>query len=156
MSGCTATCALVTPTKIYLINAGDSRTCVLNADGTFVSTVDHKPNDDVERRRIEAAGGRVVPEPTSPTHFRVDGSLAVSRGFGDFSYKLRGDKAPFEQRVSCEPDITIVDRRPEQKLVIACDGVWDVLNETDVRGLIESCKARACTSPAAMAQLIAN
>ncbi len=74
ISGCTATCALVTPTSIYLINAGDSRTTVFQPDSSYVSTTDHKPNDRIERDRILAAGGTVEQDPrTSLPFFRVDG-----------------------------------------------------------------------------------
>ncbi len=40
-------------------------------------TIDHKPTDDTEYRRIAGAGGVVLSG-------RIDGGLAVSRAFGDF------------------------------------------------------------------------
>jgi serine/threonine protein phosphatase PrpC len=40
-------------------------------------TQDHKPTDEAEKRRIQAAGGFVL-------NGRVDGGLAVSRALGDF------------------------------------------------------------------------
>lgn len=60
---------------------------------------------------------------------RVDGELAVSRAFGDFSYKNRDDLAPAEQKVSCYPDIKIIERTPNDDiLILACDGLWDVFS----------------------------
>ena len=58
---------------------------------------------------------------------RVDGSLAVSRALGDFSFKDRPDLPQEQQKVSAEPDIEIHARDPaDQLLCLACDGVWDV------------------------------
>ena len=91
-SGCTAVSALITPKHIICANAGDSR-CVLGLDGvTKPLSYDHKPNLEMERKRIENAGGSVQWK-------RVDGDLAVSRAFGDFQYKQRSDLQPGEQKV---------------------------------------------------------
>lgn len=78
-TGCTATVVLITPENIFCANAGDSR-CVLarskqkKADRTTKQTnkwqdadeldaialsEDHKPDDEDEHMRIEAAGGYV-------------------------------------------------------------------------------------------------
>lgn len=91
-SGCTAVCAMITPDHIICSNAGDSR-CVLGTGGRTVPlSEDHKPYDEGERKRIEAAGGCVQWK-------RVDGDLAVSRAFGDFQYKTRADLPAEQQKV---------------------------------------------------------
>ena len=91
-SGCTSVTAMITPHFIVCANAGDSR-CVMGTNkATKPLSEDHKPSDDGERRRIEAAGGRVQWK-------RVDGDLAVSRALGDFQYKTRSDLGPKEQKV---------------------------------------------------------
>lgn len=82
---------------------------------------DHKPENLDERKRIEAAGGFVEEN-------RVNGSLNLSRSFGDFEYKSRADKSLYEQMVTCDPEITKIDRTPSDDfLVLACDGIWDCL-----------------------------
>jgi len=43
---------------------------------------------------------------------RVDGSLALSRAFGDYSFKQNEEKKPEEQAVTAFPDIKEVDRSP--------------------------------------------
>jgi serine/threonine protein phosphatase PrpC len=91
-SGCTAVTAMITPSYIVCANAGDSRCVLATNNGTKAMSEDHKPYDEPERRRIEAAGGRVQWR-------RVDGDLAVSRAFGDFQYKMRDDLGPKEQKV---------------------------------------------------------
>lgn len=91
-SGCTAVSAIITPTKIICCNAGDSR-CVLGSkDDTKPLSEDHKPYDEIERKRIEKAGGCVQWK-------RVDGDLAVSRAMGDFQYKNRPDLPAKDQKV---------------------------------------------------------
>lgn len=59
-----------------MANAGDSR-CVLCRNGKAVDlSFDHKPEDDLERTRIEKAGGKVTADG------RVNGGLNLSRAIG--------------------------------------------------------------------------
>lgn len=91
-SGCTSVTCIITPRYIVCANAGDSR-CVMGTNSTAKAlSDDHKPYNDIEQKRIEAAGGFVQWN-------RVDGDLAVSRALGDFSYKNRPDLPPKEQKV---------------------------------------------------------
>jgi len=76
-TGTTACVVLITPDKIFCSNAGDSRG-VLNRGGKVVElSYDHKPDNEGEIARIEAATHMVEDS-------RVDGNLALSRAFGDF------------------------------------------------------------------------
>ena len=51
--------------------------CVVCRDGVAVEmSFDHKPEDDVELRRIRGAGGKVTPDG------RVNGGLNLSRAIG--------------------------------------------------------------------------
>lgn len=143
-SGSTAVVALLTPTHIVCASVGDSR-CILACDSKCVAlSEDHRPMDRVERERIERVGHFVAVG-------RVNGELAMSRALGDFQYKhdKRGRSSfsssqansqaqaallpPREQAVSCLPDVVIRERGPaDQVLVLASDGVWDVLGNQDV------------------------
>ncbi|CAH0477727.1 unnamed protein product [Peronospora belbahrii] len=125
-SGSTAVVALITPKGIVVANAGDSR-CFLFRDGETVKmSRDHKPWKPKEYERIINAGGTVWDN-------RVDGDLSVSRGLGDFRYKTRTDLPAAEQQVSCSPDViaTMIDNT-EEFLVLACDGVCDVMSNYEV------------------------
>lgn len=63
---------------------------------------------------------------------RIDGDLAVSRAFGDFEYKNREDLEPQYQKVSCYPDIRVVEVSPlDDVLILACDGLWDVMTSSE-------------------------
>jgi len=124
-SGCTAVTAMITPKHIICANSGDSR-CVLGTkQETRPLSEDHKPYDEGERKRIEAAGGFVQWK-------RVDGDLAVSRAYGDFQYKTRPDLPAKDQKVTCYPDIMVHERTElDDVLLLGCDGVWDVLSSQE-------------------------
>ena len=64
---------------------------------------------------------------------RVYGQLMLSRAFGDWELKNYG--------VSCEPHIVRMNIEEEDKyIVIASDGVWDVLEDEDVYALNRTAK----------------
>jgi len=64
---------------------------------------------------------------------RVNGNLAVSRALGDFVYKDVPTLKPEEQKVSPEPDMTTLERSEKDEfLLLACDGVWDVMSNDAV------------------------
>lgn len=126
-SGTTAVVSLITPDKIVFGNCGDSRGLVCRNQKVLFSTEDHKPYMDAERKRIEKAGGTVLMQ-------RVNGSLAVSRALGDFAYKQIEHLPPKDQLVSPEPEVTILERDldNDQFLILACDGIFDVMTNEEV------------------------
>jgi len=137
-SGTTAVCALITEKYVIFSNCGDSRGVLsVRAESGGVSsrpalaTLDHKPSNTIERERIQNAGGNVMIQ-------RVNGSLAVSRALGDFEYKNVEGKGPTEQLVSPEPEFYIKtrDAGADEFLVLACDGVWDVMTNEDICSFI--------------------
>ncbi|RWS30976.1 Protein phosphatase 1B-like protein [Leptotrombidium deliense] len=126
-SGSTAVCALISPNHFFFANCGDSRAVLSRGGKAFFSTLDHKPINPQEKERIQRAGGSVMIQ-------RVNGSLAVSRALGDYEYKQVEGRGPCEQLVSPEPEITVQQRECEtdEFLVLACDGVWDVMSNDDL------------------------
>ncbi|KAK8045131.1 hypothetical protein PG993_005155 [Apiospora rasikravindrae] len=119
VSGCTACVGLITDDKIYIANAGDSRS-VLGVKGRAKPlSFDHKPQNEGEKARITAAGGFV-------DFGRVNGNLALSRAIGDFEFKKSAELAPEQQIVTAYPDVVVHDLSDDDEfLVIACDGIWD-------------------------------
>ena len=118
--GCTANVLLIENLKkLYIANAGDSR-CVLGRGGKAVPlSFDHKPDDEVELKRIEKAGSVV-------TEGRVDGNLNLSRSLGDLKYKTNKSLKPEEWPITANPDIMAVDLQPEDDFIImGCDGIWE-------------------------------
>jgi protein phosphatase 1B len=125
-SGSTGVTAMVTPDKIFVANCGDSRSILVTANHAKAMSEDHKPYNPEEKARIEAAGGVVAMN-------RVNGDLAVSRALGDFVYKKTFTLPQEKQQVSVEPDISIHlrDKSADQYLILACDGVWDVISNEE-------------------------
>ncbi|KAI9794780.1 MAG: Protein phosphatase 2C 2 [Peltula sp. TS41687] len=119
VSGCTASVGLISKDKIYVANAGDSRT-VLGVKGRAKPlSFDHKPQNEGERARITAAGGFV-------DFGRVNGNLALSRAIGDFEFKKSTGLPPEQQIVTAYPEVVIHEVTDDDEfLVIACDGIWD-------------------------------
>uniref|UniRef100_A0A1I7XPQ0 PPM-type phosphatase domain-containing protein n=1 Tax=Heterorhabditis bacteriophora TaxID=37862 RepID=A0A1I7XPQ0_HETBA len=135
-SGSTAVCAMVTPTHIIIANLGDSRAVVSRKGERSFGTEDHKvfiPYHDKERERIVGAGGSVMIQ-------RINGSLAVSRAFGDFEYKSVPGLDPCKQLVSPEPDVYVLERQKDKDefLVVACDGIYDVMENEELCRFVES------------------
>lgn len=131
-SGTTAVSAFITPTHIICANAGDSRG--IYCKGAVVAlSEDHKPDNADERARIEKAGGHVAQGMAGMGPMRVDGDLAVSRCLGDFNYKLREDLPPEQQKVSPQPEIRVFKRddAKDEVLILACDGIWDVMSNQE-------------------------
>ncbi|PAV57487.1 hypothetical protein WR25_23614 [Diploscapter pachys] len=132
-SGSTAVCAMVTPTHIIIANLGDSRAVVARKGEESFGTEDHKPYHDKERERIVSAGGSVMIQ-------RINGSLAVSRALGDFEYKNVPGLDACRQLVSPEPDVYILERHKDKDefLVVACDGIYDVMDNEALCKFVES------------------
>lgn len=131
-SGCTAIAVMVTPTHLVCANAGDSRGLLSRSGKNMELSFDHKPWKDEERDRIEAAGGCVSMK-------RVDGELAVSRALGDFQYKNE-ELDPKMTKVTAYPDVIALERVPgeDQFVVLACDGIWDVMENPDVIASVDT------------------
>jgi len=125
------------PRHLITTNIGDSR-AVLSRNGTAIDlSRDHKPNDPIERSRIEAAGGSVIwhghsdregtPIPGTGL-YRVNGNLALSRAIGDRSER---------PAVTADPEISVEALIDEDEFVIiASDGLWDVMSSQDAVHLV--------------------
>ncbi|CDP00134.1 unnamed protein product [Coffea canephora] len=125
--GSTAVVAVVTPDKIIVSNCGDSRAVLCRNGSDIPLSVDHKPDRPDELERIQEAGGRVIYWDGA----RVLGVLAMSRAIGDNYLK------PY---VISEPEVTIIDRSGEDDcLILATDGLWDVVSNDTACGVARMC-----------------
>ncbi|KAG9315767.1 phosphatase 2C-like domain-containing protein [Chiua virens] len=126
-SGCTAVAAVLThDKKIYVANAGDSRSVISVKGQVKPLSFDHKPSNDAERTRIVDAGGYIE-------YGRVNGNLALSRALGDFEFKKNYSLIPQKQVITADPDVTVHELTDEDEFfVLACDGIWDCLTSQQV------------------------
>lgn len=130
VAGSTAITVLIKDNQIYCANAGDSRAIGCKNGSLVVLSSDHKPNNPEEMERIYNAGGSVE-------FNRVNGNLALSRALGDFLFKRNQSLPPEQQIVTALPDVTINDLSEDWNfLVLACDGIWDVLQNKKVIDLV--------------------
>lgn len=126
LAGTTAICVILKDKKIYCGNVGDSRAIASVRGSVQQLSFDHKPNNEGETRRIVAAGGWVE-------FNRVNGNLALSRALGDFVFKKNEKKRAEEQIVTALPDVEVRELTDDHEfIVIACDGIWDVLSNEEV------------------------
>jgi serine/threonine protein kinase/serine/threonine protein phosphatase PrpC len=117
---------------LTVANVGDSRAVLSARGGAVVDlSIDHKCSRPDERARIEAAGGQVIKD-------RLHGVLAVSRAFGDAEHKrMRGaemwGREFLADPLTAEPEVVERDVEDDDEFVVlACDGVWDVMSSTQV------------------------
>jgi len=136
--------------RLRVANIGDSRVLLGRRDGTIVDgggteqglTTDHKPNNEIEKERIYRCGGHVEEHQGVP---RVNGDLAVSRGFGDRAYKKTGGPEPENRPVTANPEFGEFECDESDFLVIVCDGVseGEFPNQDVVKHIAEAFQASA-------------
>lgn len=121
-SGSTALVIIRQQKKLWVANVGDCRAIMNSATTAVELTQDHKPNLKSEHDRITALGGHVLYDPHGVP--RVNGTLAVSRSFGDFYLK---------PLVTAEPEIFTYTLDDTNKIIfVASDGIWDVVGNQEV------------------------
>ncbi|KAG1669264.1 hypothetical protein FOA52_003302 [Chlamydomonas sp. UWO 241] len=131
MVGTTAVVALLGTKKMWVANCGDSRAVLCRGGRVVQLTDDHKPEREDEAARVERAGGQVL----YWNGHRVMGVLAMSRAIGD--HGLRPYVIP-------EPEITVVPRHDDDDfLLLASDGLWDVMANQEATSLAIRCMTRA-------------
>ena len=103
---------------LYCINIGDSRCILIRTNEYKRLSYDDRANDNNEYDRIIKEGGIVIDG-------RVNGQLMLSRAFGDWELKQYG--------VSNEPHVNKIEiKNDDLFIVMASDGVWDVLDDSEV------------------------
>ncbi|GKT26800.1 Protein phosphatase 2C family like protein [Aduncisulcus paluster] len=121
--GSTALVALLHQNRLIVANVGDSRGVLMRDGRALRMSFDHKPDLPTEEERIQSLGGYVEAG-------RVLGALSVSRALGDVFLQ------PY---VSAEPFVRVETLLPTDKfLILACDGVWDVLKDQSAVSLLTS------------------
>lgn len=158
-SGTTAVTLVKQGQDLVIGNVGDSRAVLgtKNEDDSLIAvqlTVDLKPNLPREAERIRKCKGRVFAMQNEPEVTRVwlpnydSPGLAMARAFGDFCLKDFG--------LISVPEVSyyrLTDK--DEFVVLATDGVWDVLSNKEVVDIVASAPqsraARAVVETAARA-----
>lgn len=130
MNGSTCVVGLILDGALHIANIGDSEGVLVSVENDKLEAINltkpHKASDPVEKERVEGLGGYVF-------FGRVFGALAVSRSFGDAKYKKPKTTKDF---VSWEPFLKKIELQNSHKyMVLACDGLWDVMKHDEVAEL---------------------
>ncbi|XP_059284595.1 probable protein phosphatase 2C 52 [Lycium ferocissimum] len=146
-SGSTAVTLVKQGSNLFMGYIGDSRAIMASKDSndSMVAvqlTVDLKPDLPKEAERIKRCKGRVFALQDEPEVQRVwlpfddAPGLAMARAFGDFCLKEYGviSVPEFSHRILTEKD---------KFIVLASDGVWDVLSNEEVVEIVSSSPTRA-------------
>lgn len=119
--GSTGICAVVRDSKVLVANVGDCRCLIISGGRPIQMSIDQKPTNPEEQKRIVALGGQVV---YCMGVARVNRVLAVSRAFGNRTLRtvIRPDAEMMQRELTKDDDF----------IVMASDGLWDVLKNKDV------------------------
>lgn len=126
--GSTACVVVVTAEDVWFVNVGDSR-AFIKTDGVIRQmTVDHKPMLKSESDRVKRNGGFIS---NTDGTWRINGRLNVSRSIGDWAMR------PF---IISSPTIKHHHRqgKTHEFVILASDGLFDVMSNEDVASIIES------------------
>ncbi|XP_058740545.1 probable protein phosphatase 2C 34 [Vicia villosa] len=148
-SGTTALSIVRQGETIIIANVGDSRAVLATTsdddDGSLVAvqlTVDFKPNLPQEAERITQCQGRVFCLEDEPGVHRVwlpdveSPGLAMSRAFGDYCLKEYG--------LISVPEVTQRNiSSKDQFVILASDGVWDVISNQEAVDIVSSTEDKA-------------
>ncbi|KAF5737023.1 putative protein phosphatase 2c [Tripterygium wilfordii] len=146
-SGTTALTIVKQGEHLVVANVGDSRAVLATTsdDGTLLPvqiSIDFKPNLPQEAERIMQSKGRVFSLHDEPGVYRVwmpnglTPGLAISRAFGDFCVK---DFGLISVPAVTQINITIRD----QFVILATDGVWDVISNQEAVEIVFSTPDRS-------------
>ncbi|VVB11563.1 unnamed protein product [Arabis nemorensis] len=151
-SGTTSVTLIKQGEDLVVGNIGDSRAVLAtrdedNALAAVQLTIDLKPDLPSESARIQKCKGRVFALQDEPEVARVwlpnsdSPGLAMARAFGDFCLKDYG--------LISVPDINyrrLTDR--DQFIILASDGVWDVLSNKEAVDIIASAPSQSTAARA--------
>lgn len=119
-SGASCVTAIMKDGYLVVANAGDCRAVLSRAGTAEALTSDHRAGREDERQRIESLGGFV--DNITGT-WRVQGTLAVSRGIGDRHLK---------EWISAEPEVQKLRITADcEFLILASDGLWDAVTNQE-------------------------
>ncbi|KAJ7978271.1 putative Protein phosphatase-2c [Quillaja saponaria] len=151
-SGTTAVTLIKQGRDLVIGNVGDSRAVLgtRDKDNSLIAvqlTVDLKPSLPAEAERIRKCRGRVFSLQDEPEVARVwlpnndSPGLAMARAFGDFCLKDFGLISIPEISYWCLTE-------KDEFVVLATDGIWDVLSNKEVVDIVASAPVRSSSARA--------
>ena len=137
-SGSCALVAIIVNDKLYVANCGDSRAVMSMKNGKEWKniTVDHKPNEENEKKRIEMNGGSVYQSQIMLHKGKIMGPYRVIPGRLSVSRTIGDGNAKEEKKgvIIARPDVYECELKEKDVdfIVMACDGVFDQISSKEV------------------------
>ena len=136
-SGTTCVMVFQVGEKILCANVGDSRAIIVKGDKAIPLSIDQKPDDPEESKRIKENGGEISQyeedgEKSGPFRVWQKGEvypgIAMSRSIGDFiASKLGVIPEPKFMEEKIDKDTKFI--------IVASDGIWEFLDNDTVKNI---------------------
>ena len=118
--------------EVYSANVGDSRVSLISPEHIIRLSYDHRTTDEKEKKRILESGMEIIDD-------RICGTLMLTRIFGNYEYKEENENEN-NKGLICEPFISKIEidlSIENQFLILASDGIWDILTEEEIQNIIK-------------------
>eukprot|EP01087_Luapelamoeba_hula_P013401 TRINITY_DN3825_c0_g3_i2.p1 TRINITY_DN3825_c0_g3~~TRINITY_DN3825_c0_g3_i2.p1 ORF type:complete len:1189 (+),score=252.97 TRINITY_DN3825_c0_g3_i2:16-3582(+) len=124
-----------------------------------VCTNDQRPAREDERARIDAGKGQVVMSRFGdtlrviPKEDFIPRTITIAKGLGLAMTRALGHVLLSQCGVSADPEFFVAKLQSADKLILACDGVWDMLTPQEAIGVVQ---LYAGQTPKAAAQALVD
>ena len=137
-SGTTCVMVFQVGDRIICANVGDSRAIIVKGDKAIPLSIDQKPDDPEESKRIKENGGEISQyeedgEKSGPFRVWKKGEaypgIAMSRSIGDF----------IASKLGVIPEPKFLEEKIDKDtkfIVVASDGVWEFLDNETVKNMV--------------------
>ena len=137
-SGTTCVMVFQVGDRIICANVGDSRAIIVKGDKAIPLSIDQKPDDPEESKRIKENGGEISQyeedgEKSGPFRVWKKGEaypgIAMSRSIGDF----------IASKLGVIPEPKFIEEKIDKDtkfIVVASDGVWEFLDNDTVKNMV--------------------
>eukprot|EP01064_Diplonema_japonicum_P030648 TRINITY_DN5267_c0_g1_i1.p1 TRINITY_DN5267_c0_g1~~TRINITY_DN5267_c0_g1_i1.p1 ORF type:complete len:653 (+),score=140.33 TRINITY_DN5267_c0_g1_i1:577-2535(+) len=128
-AGTTATTVFITNGTLHVANLGDSGAILCRNNSPISLTECHRPDQALEKEAVMSYGGEIV---QVGGFSRVEGMVSVTRSIGD---------RPCKEYLRRDPHVTTMELTPQDDfIVLATDGLWDVMSAEEVVEYVTQCK----------------
>ena len=137
-SGTTCVMVFQVGDRILCGNVGDSRAIMVKGNNVIPLSIDQKPDDPEESKRIKECGGEISQyeedgEKSGPFRVWQKGEaypgIAMSRSIGDF----------IATKLGVIPEPKFIDEKVDKDtkfIVVASDGIWELLDNEKVKNMV--------------------
>ena len=128
--GTTASVVLIKDSKLYLAHVGDSRVIIKQGEKISQLTKDHKITDPKELASYRSSNWfNTTSRLISKGKIKKFSLISISRSLGDRA---------FADAISPLPDVKELNIEGSEIIVMATDGVWDVIENQEIFAILDN------------------